>query len=75
MIKLIGEILFNNIGEKMKKLATIFTLLGIIGSVVLGIVVFNLCIESYLFADYAISIGIAVGLIGCLIFWIASFLI
>lgn len=78
MLIKIGEFLFKNIGEKIKKVATIFTtVFGLIGSILLGIGAYNLCAADYLFIDddFAILIGIIAFLIGVLLFWLSSFLI
>lgn len=75
MMDQIGEFLFGNIGEKIKKLAVIISVIGIIGSILLGIFAGELFKDSYLFEEYALPMSIAIILIGCLIFWLSSFIL
>lgn len=57
--------MFDNIGEKIKALATIECICGIIGSVLLGIVIMT---EELL-------LGLAVAIVGSLASWLGSFVI
>ena len=54
--------MFNNVGEKLKNLAAFFTWVGIVFSVILGIVVIKL----------SVIIGLLVMVAGSLLSWIAS---
>lgn len=54
--------MFNNVGEKLKNLAAFFTCVGIVFSVILGIVVIKI----------SVIIGLLVMVAGSLLSWIAS---
>ncbi len=58
--------MFNNIGDKIKKLAMVSTILGIIISVIYGIVL--MASDNDL-----IFVGLLVIVLGSLLFWIGSF--
>mgnify|MGYP007120306613 CR=1 FL=1 len=67
--------MFNNIGKKIKTLATVITILGISVSVIFGVAV----IAGYMSYFRGFSTGVASGLIvmvvGSLASWISSFLL
>ena len=58
--------MFNNIGKKIKKLATITTKIGFFIFILCAII---LCTEKM------VALGILIGLVGCLSSWISSFLL
>lgn len=58
--------MFENIGSKIKGLATILCVLGVIGSIVLGIVICSL-------GDFFIAVGLIFMALGGLLSWILSF--
>lgn len=65
-----GEILmFNNIGGKIKKLAMVVCVIGMIGSFVAAV---NLWTNSSRYNDTTLT-GIVVLVVGCLASWIGSF--
>ena len=70
--------MFNNIGEKIKTLATIITILGIIASVISGIafIVYSI-VEAYDVSRLVagIILGVLTMVVGSLISWISSFLL
>lgn len=57
--------MFNNIGERLKTLAKVFAVLGIIGSVISGIVLMSL-------SEYLIGAGLTTMISGSLVSWISS---
>lgn len=60
--------MFNNIGGKIKALASIFTWIGIIISLIIGLL--------FIFADsHVVVIGILIIIIGSLMSWISSWLL
>lgn len=60
--------MFNNIGGKIKALASLFTWIGIIISLVIGLL--------FIFADSnGVVIGILIIVIGSLLSWISSWLL
>lgn len=60
--------MFNNIGGKIKALASLFTWIGIIISLVIGLL--------FIFADsHGVVIGILIIVIGSLMSWISSWLL
>lgn len=60
--------MFDNIGNKIKGVAKAFCWIGIIGSIITGIIL--LAINSYYNPTAGLGIGIALG--GSLMFWISS---
>ena len=58
--------MFDNIGEKIKSLATIITIIGIVISIIVSI-----C----LFVEKAVLIGLVVLFCGCLFSWLGMFLL
>lgn len=60
--------MFNNIGGKIKDLASAMAIIGIIASFVLGFVLFGI-------DDDMIPVGIVIIVVGSLISWIGSFLL
>ena len=60
--------MFDNIGGKIKGLAIIITAIGILGSVVGGIVMFTI-------DEDLIAIGLVVMIVGPLVSWISSFML
>ena len=63
--------MFSNIGGKIKKLAIILCVLGMIGSVVYGIICFT---NSNKYQDLKL-VGILILVGGCLVSWIISFFV
>ena len=57
--------MFDNIGGKLKGVAVLSTILGIIGSILLGIVVFATFGELWYY-------GLFIIIVGCLGYWISS---
>ena len=70
--------MFHNIGEKIKILATIMTILGIIASVISGIafIVYSI-VEAYDVSGLVagIILGVLTMVVGSLLSWISSFLL
>lgn len=60
--------MFNNIGGKIKKVSEIATTVGMIASVVLGIIIM-------LPGDLMVLVGLLVMVLGCFFSWIGSFLL
>lgn len=60
--------MFSNIGSKIKTLAQVITWIGIIGSVILGLVLMTTDEEL-------ISAGLMIALLGSLISWVSSFVL
>lgn len=70
--------MFNNIGEKIKTLAIIITILGIIASVISGIAfIVSSIVDSYDVSRLAagIILGVLTIVVGSLLSWISSFLL
>ena len=63
--------MFNNIGGKIKKLAIILCILGMIGSIVYAIICFT---TSSRYQDLTL-IGVLILVLGCLMSWISSFFV
>ena len=57
--------MFNNIGKKLKTLAKVLAILGIIGSVISGIVLISV-------SEKLIAIGLVIMILGSLVSWISS---
>ena len=64
--------MFNNIGGKIKILASFVAWLGIIGSIIGGAITFLSLNDSYYTEDFA-WIGIIVAIVGAVASWIGSF--
>ena len=62
--------MFNNIASKIKGLAIILTWIGIILSVLTGVMI-ALALEG----EFGVLIGVGIIIIGCLMSWIGSFLL
>ena len=60
--------MFDNIGGKIKTLASVITWLGIVGSVIIGIILMATA-EELIFA------GIIIAIVGSISSWIGSFLL
>lgn len=60
--------MFNNIGKKIKTLAEIITVLGILASIVTAIVIWTT-------VEYSFLIGLGILVFGCIFAWIGSFLL
>ena len=60
--------MFKNIGGKIKKLSEIVTWIGVIASVILGIIIM-------LPGDIMVLVGLIVMALGCFSSWIGSFLL
>jgi len=60
--------MFDNIGGKIKKLASVITGLGITGSVIVGIILMAL-------AEELVLMGIIIAVVGSISSWIGSFLL
>lgn len=71
---MLGDLIFGNIGDKIKKLAPLVSMLGIIGSVLLSNCAYDSCKDSYIFKEYALPARIIIIVVGCLFFIISSFL-
>ena len=70
--------MFNNIGEKIKTLAIIITILGIVASVISGIAfIVSSIVDSYDVSRLAagIILGVLTMVVGSLLSWISSFLL
>ena len=63
--------MFSNVGGKIKKLAVILCILGIIGSVVYAIICFT---NSSRYQDLTLY-GVLILVVGCLLSWISSFFV
>ena len=63
--------MFSNIGGKIKKLAVILCILGMIGSVVYAIVCFS---NTSKYEDLTLY-GVLILVLGCLVSWISSFFV
>ena len=61
--------MFNNIGKKIKTLAAILCILGMVGSLVGSVLIWTQS-DGY---EELILLGFAVLLIGCLLSWLCSF--
>lgn len=62
--------MFNNVGGKIKGLAKVLTLIGIIGSIITG----GLMVDA-VDDDIAVFVSLGVTIFGCLMSWIGSFLL
>lgn len=62
--------MFNNIGSKIKKLATIMSVLGIVSSITAAIVIW-----TSIYGGTGALIGIAVAVFGSLLSWVSGFFI
>lgn len=72
-----GKNMFNNIGRKIKVLASIIAWIGIIASIIVGV---NFIVQSTddIFADIPytlITLGIGIMIVGSLLSWLSSFLL
>lgn len=63
--------MFRNIGAKIKMLARVMCIIGMIASVISGIITILTMVGDFNFVVYLISVLIIV--IGCLLSWIGSF--
>ena len=63
--------MFSNIGGKIKKLAIILCILGMIGSIVYAIICFT---SSSRYQDLTLT-GVLILVLGCLTSWISSFFV
>lgn len=63
--------MFSNIGGKIKKLAIILCILGMIGSIVYAIICFT---SSNRYQDLTLT-GVLILVLGCLTSWISSFFV
>ncbi len=61
--------MFNNIGKKIKTLAVVLCILGMVGSLVGSVLIWTQS-DGY---EELILLGFAVLLIGCLLSWLCSF--
>ncbi|MDR1328063.1 MAG: SHOCT domain-containing protein [Oscillospiraceae bacterium] len=64
--------MYNNIGEKIKGLAKVIAWIGIIVSVIAGLILIVEGSDSYYGGGILISVGIVVVVVGTLVSWIAS---
>ena len=64
-LRRIFENMFNNIGGKIKTLAKVLTVIGMILSIIWGIV------ET----EFSVETGFAIIALGCLFSWVGSFLL
>ena len=64
--------MFTNIGDKIKNLASVLAWLGIIGSIIGGIVMIAVGLES---SEIFVLFGFLTAIAGSLVSWIASFLL
>lgn len=64
--------MFENIGGKIKKLASILTYVGIAASCIIGIII--MCFAGY-FGSICVLIGFLVMFVGSLLSWVSSFLL
>ena len=55
--------MFNNIGSKIKSLAIVVTVIGIVVSIIIGLSII----------EHSISYGLFTIIIGCFISWVSSF--
>lgn len=62
-----GKIMFNNIGEKIKKLAIVATVLGMIASLIAAIIIWA--------GNMGVLYGIFVLVVGVVFSWISSFVL
>ena len=69
--------MFENIGRKIKALAKVICWIGIIASVVVGvIIIYDWSVQSYRYRDSAELItGIVVIILGSLLSWVGSFVL
>lgn len=64
--------MFTNIGDKIKNLAAVITWIGIIGSILGGIVMIAVGLES---SEIFVLFGFLTAIAGSLVSWIGSFLL
>lgn len=64
--------MFTNIGDKIKNLASVLAWLGIIGSIIGGIVMIAVGLES---SEIFVLFGFLTAIAGSLVSWIGSFLL
>ncbi len=65
--------MFDDIGNKIKTLAKVVCALGMIGSIIGGIVI---CLEAVnRHSDSSFALGVLVALVGCILSWISVFVL
>ena len=63
--------MFTNIGKKIKVLAIVLTVIGILAYVIIGVII----IANSRHNDELVVIGIAIMIIGSLMSWLSSFIL
>ena len=74
----VGGKMYTNIGEKIKKVAVVVAIIGIICSIITGIVMINNALVKDYYGDIEVKgvllfLGIATIILGSLASWISSF--
>lgn len=65
--------MFDDIGNKIKTLAKVVCALGMIGSIIGGIVI---CLEAFnRHSDSSFAYGVLIALVGCILSWISVFVL
>lgn len=65
--------MFSNIGKKIKILAQIFCIVGIIASVITAITMFARASDAYYTEELFIALGFVFLIVGPLVSWVSSF--
>ena len=66
--------MYKNIGKKIKFFAALVGYLGVIGSIIIGIVITTLLDDNYLTSDVS-YLGIIIGIVSALICWVSQYII